>query len=189
MQTDQSSDLARTTLQLLALGILIASSFWILRPFLVASTWATMIVVATWPVLLHVQTWLGGRRPLAVAAMTIILLLVLVVPLYLGIGALVGHAKQIADWSNSLTVLTVPQPPAWLETLPLIGAKLAARWQQLAAAGSEELSAHLAPFAHERITHRPGSQHRVERCFDGAATLMDDALAAKSVVPRRRASS
>jgi len=73
------------TLQLLALAVLIASSFWIVRPFLVASTWAIMIVVATWPLLLHAQAWLGGRRYLAVALMTIALLLILVIPLYLGI--------------------------------------------------------------------------------------------------------
>ena len=68
------------------------SSFWILRPFLVALTWATMIAVATWPVLLHAQAWLGGRRSLAVASLTIALLLVLVVPLYLGIAAVVENA-------------------------------------------------------------------------------------------------
>ena len=53
-------DLARTTLQLMALGALIVSSFWIVRPFLVASAWAAMIAVATWPVLLRTQAWLGG---------------------------------------------------------------------------------------------------------------------------------
>ena len=49
--------------QLLALGALIAGSFWILRPFLVALTWATIIVVATWPLLLHAQAWLWGSVP------------------------------------------------------------------------------------------------------------------------------
>jgi hypothetical protein len=52
MQANRSPDLARTTFQLLAIGALIVSSFWIVRPFLVASTWGTMIAVATWPLLL-----------------------------------------------------------------------------------------------------------------------------------------
>ena len=147
MPVHRSSDLARTTLQLLALGVLIASSFWILRPFLLALTWATMIVVATWPLLLHAQAWLGGRRSLAVALMTIALLLILVVPLYLGIDTIVENADRIADWSKSLATLTIPQPPAWVEALPLVGAKLAARWQQLAAAGPEELAARISPYA------------------------------------------
>jgi predicted PurR-regulated permease PerM len=151
METRGSSDLARTTLQLLALGILIATSFWIARPFLMALAWATMIVVATWPLLLHVQAWLGGRRSLAVALMTIVLLLVLVVPLYFGITAIVENAKRIVDWSHSLATFTVPQPPGWLEGLPVIGAKLAARWHQLAAAGPEEVTARLAPFVQKLV--------------------------------------
>ena len=63
------------------LGALIVASFWILRPFLAAAIWATMIVVATWPVMLWFQARLWRRRrALAVAAMTLILLLVFVVP-------------------------------------------------------------------------------------------------------------
>jgi predicted PurR-regulated permease PerM len=151
VETRASSDLARATLQLLALGILIASSFWIMRPFLVALTWAIMIVVATWPLLLRVQAWLGGRRPLAVGVMTMVLLLILVVPLYFGIGAIVENAKQVADWSKSLATLTVPQPPDWIGGLPLVGAKVAARWQQLAAAGPEEVAARLDPFVRKLL--------------------------------------
>ena len=146
MQANQPQDLARATLQLLALGALIAASFWIVRPFLVTVAWATMIVVATWPLLLHAQAWLGGRRSLAVALMTVALLLILVVPLYFGITAIVENAKRIADWSQSLTTFTVPQLPAWVETLPVVGTRLAARWQKLAAAHPEELAARFAPY-------------------------------------------
>jgi predicted PurR-regulated permease PerM len=151
METRPSSDLARTTLQLLALGILIATTFWIARPFLMALAWATMIVVATWPLLLQLQGWFGGRRSLAVAMMTIVLLLILVVPLYFGIAAIVSNAKQIADWSKSLATLSVPQPPGWVEGLPVIGAKLTARWQELAAAHPEELSARFAPYGQKLV--------------------------------------
>jgi len=101
------------------------------QPFLVPLAWATTIVISSWPLLLHAQTWLGGRHSLAVALMTITLLLILVVPLYFGISAIVENAKQVADWSTSLATPTVPQPPAWVETLPVVGAKLTARWQQL----------------------------------------------------------
>jgi predicted PurR-regulated permease PerM len=151
MQTNRPPDLTRTAFQLLALGVLIASSFWIVRPFLVAMTWATTIVVATWPLLLHAQAWLGGRRSLAVALMTIALLLILVVPLYLGIETIVENANRIADWSKSLATLSIPQPPAWVGALPVVGSKLAAFWQQLAAGGPGALSARLAPYAREFV--------------------------------------
>src|SRR5262245_12494093 len=121
MQADRSPDVARTALQLLALGALIAGSFWILRPFLVALTWATIIVVATWPLLLGAQTALWGKRFAAVALMTITLVLILVVPLYFGIETIVDNAEQIAAWSKSMARLSVPQPPAWLEAFPVFG--------------------------------------------------------------------
>jgi predicted PurR-regulated permease PerM len=147
MEGKRSSDLTRSTLQLLALGVIIASSVWILRPFLVASAWATMIVVATWPLLLGAQTWLGGRRSLAVAAMTTALLLILMVPLYFAITTIVDNAEQMAGWSKSLARLAAQPPPAWVAALPVVGAKLAARWQQLAAAGPEGLAVQLSPYA------------------------------------------
>jgi predicted PurR-regulated permease PerM len=151
MDTTRSSDLTRTTLQLLALGVLIASSAWILRPFLVASAWATMIVVATWPLLLRAEKWLGGRRSFAVAAMTTALLLILMVPLYLAVTTIVENADLVAGWSRSLARLAVQPPPAWVTALPVVGEKVAARWQQLAAAGPEELAVQLSPHAHTLV--------------------------------------
>ena len=44
-------DLTRTTLAIIFILLLIAASLWVLRPFLAATVWATMLVVATWPLL------------------------------------------------------------------------------------------------------------------------------------------
>ena len=93
------------------------------------------------------QAWLGGRRSLAVAAMTTTLLLILVVPLYFAVAAILENTQQITDWSKSLATFLVAPPPAWVGALPLVGSKLATRWQEFAAAGPEEISAHLAPVA------------------------------------------
>src|SRR5690242_8955049 len=65
-------DLARYTLGVLIIVALIAASFWILRPFLPALIWATMIVVFTWHIMLHIQRWLWNRRSLAVTVMTLV---------------------------------------------------------------------------------------------------------------------
>jgi len=147
LEPDPSLDLPRTTFRLLALGALIVSSLWILRPFLVASAWATTIAIATWPLLLRVQAWLGGRRSLAVAVMTIALLLTLLVPFYFAVTTIVDNARQIIDWSKSLSTFAVPPAPSWLATIPVIGSRLASRWQQVASATPEEVSARLAPLA------------------------------------------
>ncbi len=147
--TRQSGDLARSALQLLALGVLLFSSFWILRPFLMAATWATMIVVASWPLLLRAQGWLGGRRSAAVALLTLVLLLVLIVPTYLGVRAIVENARDVANLSQSLATWSVPEPPAWLEGVPLVGERLAAEWQQIAAEGPQQRAERITPYARD----------------------------------------
>ena len=47
-----SYDITRITLAVLFIGMLIAASFWVFKPFLTSFIWATIIVVATWPLLL-----------------------------------------------------------------------------------------------------------------------------------------
>lgn len=147
MSTSRPADLTRTTLQLLALAALIGTSLWITRPFLMALAWASMIVIATWPLMLHAQSGFGGRRAPAVGFMTVMLLLVLVVPLYLTLTAIMANAPAMAEWTAELATRTIPPPPAWLESLPLIGASGAARWHELASGGPAGLTAQLAPHA------------------------------------------
>ena len=83
-------DLTLTVLAVLFLGGLIIASLWVLKPFLGALTWATMIVVATWPLMLRVEKVIGNRRWLAVTIMSVIQLLVLIVPLSAAIATIVG---------------------------------------------------------------------------------------------------
>ncbi len=139
-------DLAQMTLGILFIAGLIAASFWILRPFLPAIIWATMVVVATWPVMRALQARLWGRRSLAVAVMTLMLLLVLIVPLSLAIATLVDNADRIVDWAKWLADLKLPPPPDWIVGLPVVGAKVQQFWQQFAAAGVEEFTVKLTPY-------------------------------------------
>jgi len=146
MPSAPTRDLPRTTLQLLALGALLVSTYLVVHPFLISGAWATMIVVATWPLLLAVQRRVGGRRALAVALMTIVLLLVLLVPFWVGVTTIVGNAKNLVHWSKTVDHIALPAPPAWVAGLPFVGARVAAVWQQVAAATPQELSARFAPF-------------------------------------------
>lgn len=142
-----AQDITRTTLGVLFIGILIAASFWVLRPFMTAIVWATMIVIATWPMMLALEKRLLGKRGLAVLVMTLLLLLVLVIPLTMAIISVVDRADEIAGWGTSLVSSSIPPPPAWLEQIPVVGPKLAARWNHFATQNVKELSAQLTPYA------------------------------------------
>ena len=146
-----SRDPARATLAVLFIAGLIVASFRVLQPFLLAAVWATMIVVATWPLMLRVESALGGRRRLAVAVMTAVLLLGLILPLALALGTIVVHADDIAGWSRSLATWSMPPPPDWLVRLPLAGPRLAAKWQEAAAIEREELATRVAPYTQQML--------------------------------------
>ena len=144
-------DLTRDTLAIMFIFVLIAASVWILLPFLGALVWATMIVVATWPYMLRLPHRLLGRRWLAVTVMTLLLLAVFVVPFSFAIGALVQNFGEIAGWMTTLSTLSLPQPPDWVGQLPLIGARTAAKWKELAALSREQLVTQLSPFLQQGV--------------------------------------
>jgi predicted PurR-regulated permease PerM len=143
---ERQSDLTRDTLAVVFLFVLIAASTWILLPFLTAVVWATMIVVATWPLLLMLQRWLLGRRWLAVTVMTLLLLAIFLLPFLFAIGAFIENYQEITAWTTSLATFTLPSPPDWLGKIPLVGARAAAQWQQIAALSREELATRLSPY-------------------------------------------
>jgi predicted PurR-regulated permease PerM len=145
-RTPPSADLARVTLSVLVIGLLVVSCLWILRPFIGAIVWATMVVVATWPTMLALQARLGGRRWLAIAIMTLAMLLVLVVPLVVAASAIVEHAGDMSGWVALLQRAELPGPPAWIADVPVVGARIAAEWQRLAATSHEELARQAAPY-------------------------------------------
>ena len=144
-----SWDLARILFAVVGIGGLIAASFLVLRPFLPGVVWATMIVVATWPTLRAVQARLWGRRSLAVAVMTLLLLAVLALPLTMAVIAIVERADDVVAWARSLITRPLPPPPGWVTGLPLVGTKLGAEWSKIASAPSDELAARITPHVRE----------------------------------------
>jgi predicted PurR-regulated permease PerM len=139
-------DLPRATMGVLFIVTLIAVTIWVLRPFLAAAIWAAMIVVATWPLFERLQGWLGGSRAWATAALTTTLLLALVLPLSLTIGTIVANAGDVIAWASTLRSFTIPPPPEWLVTLPLIGTPAVNAWQRVTESGFVDLASTAAPY-------------------------------------------
>jgi predicted PurR-regulated permease PerM len=151
VNTSGTRDITGTVLAVLFIGMLIAASFWILRPFLTSIVWATMIVVATWPILLWLQARLGNRRGLAAAVMTLLILMVVIVPFLLAVATIVEKADDIAARVKALAAFRLPPAPEWVGKIPLAGRKIADAWQHLTILREEELAAQLTPFARKAV--------------------------------------
>ena len=139
-------DLTRTVLAVLFIGGLLASTLWILRPFLAALVWAVMIVVASWPLMRSAQSALWGRRWLAVTVMTLALLILLIVPFSAAIVTIVTNVDTIGSWAKALSEYQVPSAPAKLGSLPVIGAYGTQLWQEWVSGGAAALMTKIVPY-------------------------------------------
>jgi predicted PurR-regulated permease PerM len=137
-------DLTRIVFGVLLIGALLAGTFWVMKPFLLALVWASMIVVATWPALQKLERAVGGRRWLATAAIVLLMLLLVVVPLVAAVAAIVEQATRLQD--IKVAELHIPAPPDWVAGVPVVGAKVASEWSALAASTPEALVAKVSPY-------------------------------------------
>ena len=140
-------DLVRTTLGVLFIGALIAAAFWILRPFIGATIWATMLVVATWPVMKWFEARLWGRRSLAVLVMTLLMLMLFMVPLMVAIATIVSHLDDIVSQAKTFAAAQIPHPPQWVGSLPFVGEKIVQVWEQAIPADPRAWSPGSTPYA------------------------------------------
>lgn len=143
----RNQDITRVTLAVLFIGGLLVSSIWIMLPFLAAIIWALTLVIATWPLMIWVQRHTGNRRGVAVFVMTVVLLLVLIVPFLLAISLIMDNMDRITDNIQTALALKLPEPPIWLNEIPLVGERLHDSWERLGRLGVNELGPRLQPYA------------------------------------------
>lgn len=153
------NDLARTVLAVLTLALLILTTFWILKAFLLSLVWATMIVVSTWPMLLWVQKRLRGSRGAAVAVMTAGMLMILIVPIVMGVSTLLNNVDTMKGWVTHLMENGLPPLPAWVVDLPVVGAKIGAKWAEVTAQAAVPggFSSQLVTFAQKGLVWFAGN--------------------------------
>ena len=112
------------TSQLARIGIvvfLIVGCLFVLRPFLAAILFATIICVFTWPWYQKLWSRLGERDTWAALAMTLLLLVALLLPVaYLA----ANLAESVARVASNVPELELSAflPPDWLQSIPLVGA-------------------------------------------------------------------
>lgn len=144
-------DTTYTILSVLFICLLIALSFWILRPFLVSVVWGIIIVIATWPLLVMLQKRLGIGRGLSVALMTAALLFIFLAPLMFAIVTITRNSQNISARLRAFNAFSMPAPPEWLKRIPVAGKRMDERWTDFAALTPEQRSAKVAPYAQRAL--------------------------------------
>ena len=130
----------------LIICLLIVASLWTLLPFVGAFVWAVTIVVATWPLLMRLERLAGGRRWVATALMTGLMLAIFILPFSFSLGMLFDAATEGVAVARVYVTHGLAPPPTWVAELPLVGKQVAAKWQQLAAEGAPALAQFLQPY-------------------------------------------
>jgi predicted PurR-regulated permease PerM len=110
------------------LAILLATAcFLILKPFIPLVTWGIIIAVAAYPRFQKLQRVLGGRGTLFAILFSVVLLAFLILPMVSLAETLIDGVQTLASHLKDGT-LTIPPPPASVETWPIIGSSLNSLW-------------------------------------------------------------
>lgn len=137
--------------QFIGLGVLIVlgtGCVIVLRPFLPALLWSTILSICTWPAFRWLEDRLNGRSTLAAAIMTATLALGLLVPLSILAGSVAENFSHFASRVLAVFENGPPPPPAWVGHLPIIGEELLKVWDGYAhdtARFVQSVSANLKP--------------------------------------------
>jgi predicted PurR-regulated permease PerM len=120
--------LERAVLLLLFAGLLVGILA-VLRPFLTAILFGTILAIATWPLrdflLRH-----GLKRGLTAMLLLLLVLAVVVLPL---LALAPGLGERVTQGANRLQnyLASAPPLPSWLAGLPIIGERLASMWNKV----------------------------------------------------------
>ncbi len=146
-----SRDVTHTVFSVLCICLLIAATFWIVRPFVVPIIWGAIVVIATWPM----REWLKRRRPnrerLVVIVMALLMFVVVLAPLMFAVMTVVKNSGYIAESMKSFDSSFLASPPKWIDRIPVAGARIARRWAFFGALSPEERMSAVEPYAQKSL--------------------------------------
>jgi predicted PurR-regulated permease PerM len=111
--------------------LLVAACLWIVRPFLPLVVWGIIIAISIYPGYGKLRRAVGGHGSLAAVVCTVAMLAALIVPAILLTGTIVDGVQTLAAHLKEGT-LTIPPPPANVESWFLIGPPLRTVWSSAA---------------------------------------------------------
>jgi len=104
---------------------------WVLRGFFQPLSWACVIAVATWPLYRRFVAHMPSRMGPGTASIifTVLVSVFVLAPMIFAVGAMAVEAQTVIEWMAAVDKTGLALP-GWLEHVPLVGARLVARWQE-----------------------------------------------------------
>jgi predicted PurR-regulated permease PerM len=114
------------------IALVVVLSAWIIHGFFQPLAWAAMLATATWPIYRRFAVWMPSRMATNVtpAIFTLLVVVFVLAPMVFALGAVAMQAQSLLD-QLALADKVGLAAPAWLESLPWAGARLAERWAVL----------------------------------------------------------
>lgn len=116
-----------TTLQLLALGLLLMACYFILAPFITLMVWASVLAITLYPLQKIIANKLRGRNGWAASIITVLMLAILIAP---AVWLLLSTVKEVRELAQLYRAgqFNIPPPPENVKAWPLIGNKAFNIW-------------------------------------------------------------
>ncbi len=111
-----------------AVALLAAGCLAVLRPFVSAILWATVLTYTTWPLFMRLEGLMGHRRSLAALTMTALIALVMVLPFVIAGITLAENVSRLEDLFRFLQGGLPLEAPEWVRRLPWIGPAAEQAW-------------------------------------------------------------
>ncbi|MFK3800236.1 AI-2E family transporter [Pseudomonas sp. NPDC088444] len=129
----------RLLVQILLLALL-GACLWVMAPFWSALFWGAVLAFASWPLMRLLTRALNGRESMAASILTLGWMVLVAAPLvWLGFN-LADHVRDATAFVRDVQVDGLPDPPAWLGSIPLVGERLVGYWNTIDQQGAAMLA-------------------------------------------------
>jgi predicted PurR-regulated permease PerM len=116
----------------LALILLLMGCFSVLKPFITALLWATILAYSLYPLQRLFTRWFRGSRTLAACFVTLTLSVILAGPIFLIGFSIAQDGKDFANAARKCFLEAPDQAPAWVAQAPVVGKELSVYWSNFA---------------------------------------------------------
>lgn len=115
-----------------ALLLLLVGCVVVLRPFLSALMWATVLAFSLYPMQRRFTLWFRGSRTLAACLVTLTLTVLLAGPVvWIGFG-LAENGKELTAATRKWFLSMPDEAPPWMSRIPVFGGEMADYWTEFA---------------------------------------------------------